>query len=354
MGIKKMIKAIVYCLLFLSLGLFGCSADSMIEGEIKSDSFITYADEAFFTDKFGTSHIKIAFNDENKDELNYIEFDGNTFRHEIIATPATPNHPQFSPDGSKIAFSTGHEGLTGITEMYVVDLAQEGRPVYKLDTENAAIPRWRILENGDTAIIYIDVCGPNHDTLWDISSTFEVTFANNTFGTPYKIFFRSYNGGVTYDNTLAVSGFTSLYYHYGWDDFDVNTDMYNGEQVCNVSMSRDSSKIVSFLETRGKLGQEFTKDTSYHWHQYIFYMDSMGNLLKAIKAKGENVFNGTEWINVSGYQVGAVTTVDEITEDIVLIDYDKETYYPILKARGRQVAFPDLWVDPKRSSPQER
>ena len=158
MGIKKMIKAIVYCLLFLSLGLFGCSADSMIEGEIQSDSFITYADEAFFTDKFGTSHIKIAFNDENKDELNYIEFDGNTFRHEIIATPATPNHPQFSPDGSKIAFSTGHEGLTGITEMYVVDLAQEGRPVYKLDTENAAIPRWRILENGDTAIIYIDVC----------------------------------------------------------------------------------------------------------------------------------------------------------------------------------------------------
>ena len=340
---------IIY-LLLLALGLFACSADSPIGVVSTPGPIYTFVDSAFFMDKFGTSHVKIAFNDEERNELNYIEFDNNEFRHEIIKTQAIPNHPQFSPDGSKLAFSTGHEGLTEVTEMYVIDLSQGGYPVYKLDAENAAIPRWRVLENGDTAIVFIDFSGPNIDTIWNLSSTFVVTFSNNTFGTPYKLFFRSYNGGVAIDNSFGVSGFTHLLYHYAFDAPEVNRDMYNNEQTCNVSVARDSSKIVSFLETRGTLGQEFTNDEYYHWHQYIFYMDSAGSLLKAIKAKGKNVFNGTEWIYVPGYQVSSITTNDEITEEIVLVDYNKETYYPILKADGRQVAYPDLWVDPNGSN----
>ena len=340
-----------YCLLLLVFGLAGCTADSPIAGTLKPGPITAHVDGKFFMEKFGTSHVKIAFNDEDRNELNYIEFDGKDFRHEIIPTPAVPNHPQFSPDGSKIAFSTGHEGLTQITEMYVVDISQEDRPVYKLDAENAAIPRWRVLDNGDTAIVFIDFSGPNQDTIWDLSSTFEVVFSNNTFGTPYKLFFRSYNGGVTYDNTLAVTGFTNLLYHYAWEDIEVNREMYNGEQVCNVSVARDTSKLVSFLETRGSIGRAFTKDSTYHWHQYIFYMDFAGTLQKAIKAEGESVFNGTEWIYFPGYQVSALTTADEVTEEIVLVDYERETYYPILKARGRQVAYPDLWVDPTPAKP---
>ena len=113
---------IIY-LLLLALGLFACSADSPIGVVSTPGPIYTFVDSAFFMDKFGTSHVKIAFNDEERNELNYIEFDNNEFRHEIIKTQAIPNHPQFSPDGSKLAFSTGHEGLTEVTEMYFMRYA---------------------------------------------------------------------------------------------------------------------------------------------------------------------------------------------------------------------------------------
>lgn len=226
-----------------------------------------------------------------------------------------------------------------------MDLSSTKRDIYKLDVKNAGIPRWRMLENGDTAILYNDFTGTNQQAPWVTSGTFVVTYSNNKFGEPQKIFNRSYNGGVSTDNALAVTGSSRLLYHYATDDDSVNIDMYNSEQACNVSISQDSRKIVSFLETHGSLGIQFTQDPYYNWHQYIFYMDSTGNFIKAIKAEDGSIFNGTEWLYTPNYQVGVTTSMDNESEYIVLIDYEMGTYYNIIYAPGKQITFPDLWVN---------
>jgi len=355
-------RLVVACFLLVALsGFEGCSNDSESESSPVAsdpsssslpqesnavvDGIAILVDSSFFMDKFHSSSVKIAFNDDEKSELNYVEIDGNTIRHEIIPTSVAPNHPQFSPDGSKLAFSTGYEGYSKQSELFVVDLASAKRTIYKLDVESAAIPRWRILENGDTAILYDDFVGSNKDSRWETSGTFVVTYSNNGFGVPQKIFNRSYHGGVSIDNSLAVTGTPRLLFHYAADDDSVNYDMYNDEQACNVSIARDSSEVVSFLEARGSKGVEFTQDKYYYWHQYIFYTDFSGKMLKVIKADGDNVFNGTEWLFISGYQVGLITAIDGTTKHIVLIDYEEGSYAPILFAPEKEIAYPDIWVD---------
>ena len=309
------------------------------------DGISILVDTTFFIEKFHTPSVKIVFKDDETGALNYIEMDRNLFRHEIIPTPEEPNHPQFSPDGSKIAFSSQYEGSPQPSSaLYVIDLASAEHFIYKLDVASAAIPRWRILDNGDTAILFNDYTGSNKSFQWNNSGTYVVTYSNNTFGTPQKIFNRSYNGGVSYDNTLAVTGSSKLLFHYATDNDTTNIDMYNEEQVCNVSISRDSSKIVSFLETRGSMGMQFTQNRRYNWHQYIFYMDAMGSFLKAIKADDGYVFNGTEWLFLPGYQVSTVTSSNDLTESIVLIDYEMGSYYTIVYAPGKQIDYPDIWA----------
>lgn len=330
------------------LGLFGCSdepsspSSSEPETPSKDNTFSRLVESSYFEEKLNSSHLRIAFTDELTDELNYVEIDGDSLRSEILKTSGVPQHPQFSPDGSKLAYSTGLEGVYKPSDLYVIDLST--REIYKLDVENAAIPRWRVLDNGDTVIVYNDYVGSDVSDVWNESATFQVVFSGNKFGTPEKLFNRSFNGGVSPDNSLAVTGASRLYYHYAEDADSVNIDMYNGEQVCNVSLSRDSSKIVAFLETQGSMGVEFTK-SHYNWHGYVFYMDSTGKLLKAIKAKGQDVFNGTEWLFVPGFQVGTVTSSSDLSDVVVLIDYENGTYDSILKAHGKQVMNPDIWVD---------
>ena len=321
------------------------SSEAQPESYAVVDGITFLVDSSFFMEKFHSSSIKIAFNDDETSELNYIEIDGNTIKHEIIPTSGAPNHPQFSPDGSKLAFSTGYEGFPQLSELFVIDLASTERSTYKLDIESAAVPRWRILENGDTVIQYNDFTGSNRDFRWATSGTFLVTYSNNSFGTPQKILNRSYNGGVSSDNSLAVTGAQKLIFHYTTDDDSVNIDMYNDEQVCNVSLSRDTSKIISFLDARGSKGTEFTQDQNYYWHQYVFYMDQSGEIVKAIRADGGYVFNGTEWLFIPGYQVSTITAMDGLSQSIVLIDYEQGSYNIILNAPEKEIIYPDLWVD---------
>ncbi|MCQ2108957.1 MAG: hypothetical protein MJZ05_09375 [Fibrobacter sp.] len=74
-------------------------------------------------------------------------------------------HPDISPDGKWVAFCTE-----------------------QLDAYSAVIPRWRILENGDTAIVYIDQAGLSQKPVWRSYGTWMVTFKNEKFGKPKKIF----------------------------------------------------------------------------------------------------------------------------------------------------------------------
>ena len=98
-------------------------------------------------------------------------------------------HPDISPNGKWIAYCTGLEGVSGKSTLYVQSIDRDSTLRVKLKVESAAIPRWRILENGDTVIVYVTDAGNNKEqATFKSASTWQVSFSNGKFGTPQKLF----------------------------------------------------------------------------------------------------------------------------------------------------------------------
>ena len=98
-----------------------------------------------------------------------------------------------------------------------------------------------------------------------------VSFSEGKFGTPRKIFDGTFNGGVSADGNLAVSGAKLLRANVNGE----NKVWYNGEQACNASFS-DSTKQTLFLDFGGKTGNEFAEE-NYSTHEQILIADSCTN-----------------------------------------------------------------------------
>ena len=104
------------------------------------------------------------YRDENTGHLKYIAFDGaitdsdfNILDSESVDLDLGLDcyHPEVSPDGKWVAFSTSHENSGAQSDLYVKRIGSP-YPPQKLNAMSAAIPRWRVLPNGDTVIVYVD------------------------------------------------------------------------------------------------------------------------------------------------------------------------------------------------------
>ncbi len=291
----------------------------------------------------GSSKFKVVFRNDDGNYLALLDYTGTSVTKTVLAEGWNAFHPVFSPDGGKIAFCTAYEGAPFGSRLYVVNL-ENPEEIDSLDVESAAIPRWYVLPDGDTVITYVDYAGDNIGEKWPSSATWQVSYKGNKFGTPKKIFGRSYNGGFAYDFSFAVTGASHLYFHWAKDDEDTIIDRYNEQQVCNVSVSRDSSNLISFLETAGDLGRELTHDTIGVWHQYLFYEDEAGNILKAIMAPDMQVFDHVEWLPGILVQIGALTTLEVGNLDLALIDYAQSKVYRFIHSDSVSMWHPDLWI----------
>ena len=111
-------------------------------------------------------------------------------------------------------------------------------------------------------------------------------------------------------------------------------------------ISNDSlkSNLISFLETAGDLGRELTHDTIGVWHQYLFYEDEAGNILKAIMAPDMQVFDHVEWLPGILVQIGALTTLEVGNLDLALIDYAQSKVYRFIHSDSVSMWHPDLWI----------
>lgn len=300
-------------------------------------------DSAFFANKLGSTNLKIIFRDDNENFLVLVKINGSAVYIDTLKLDFEPHAPQFSPDGSKLAYASETEGAANFSNLYVMDL--ETGATQQLNVQSAGVPRWRVLENGDTAILYIDYLGNNKSPLWESSKTYIVPFVNDSFGNPQELFARSYNGGLALDNSFIVTGSNKLLLHYSEWENDKYIDLYNDQQVCNVSIARDSSYIFSFLETSGDKGKDYIGQ-KFWWHRYLFYMNKFGDIVKAIKAPGDYVFNYTEWINISNFQVSSIINNYTFENKLAIIDYLNSEVYPILEGKKEtQIWEPDIWVE---------
>lgn len=300
-------------------------------------------DSAFFANKLSSSNLKIIFRDDDANFLVLVQINGSKIQTDTIRMDPEIHAPQFSPDGNKLAFATALEGTSKPSELYVMDL--ETKDIQRLDVPKAAVPRWKVPEKGDTSIVYVDYTGNDISPEWKSSKTFIVPFVNGNFGTPQTLFNRSYNGGVSLDNSFTVTGSNKLLLHKTEWESDNDIDLYDGQQVCNVSLARDSSRIFSFLETNGDKGKNFV-GTTFLWHSYIFYMNESGDIEKAIKSLDNTVFNYPEWINIPNFQVGTAMNYFNYENQLVIIDYLNSEVFPILKGDSTtQIWEPDIWVE---------
>ena len=209
----------------------------------------------------------------------------------------------------------------------------------KLDVESAAIPRWQVLENGDTVIVYVTDAGNNkNESSFKSASTWQVKFANGKFAKPEKLFDGAYHGGISEDGSLAVTGARLLRTRISGHD----TVWYNEEQACNASLAKDSSKRTLFRDFGGKTGRDYVGE-DYSTHQRLLIADSTGKLVGSVKAPAGYSFDHSEWaFGSKDLAIATLTNSAGAHTKIVLVNVVQGDVMDL--AEGDELWHPNLWT----------
>ena len=324
------------------------------DGKAAISRIVPLTNSAKMRSKTGTYKVKLAFRNDVTGNLAYIDYSTGLLSVTEIADTLEVYHPEVSPDGKRVAFCTRIEGVSGKSDLYVRDLNAEGSNLVKLDVESASIPRWRVLDNGDTAIVYVTDAGNNKDdaTFAD-ASTWQVKFAKGKFGKPEKLFDGAYHGGISEDNKLAVTGARLLRARIAKSGSTVtgkarDTVWYGGDQACNVSLAKDGSKRTLFLDFAGKTGKKFVGE-DYSTHERLFMADSNGKLVNSIASPKGYTFDHSEWISGGeNLAVATLTNANGAHSKIVLVDISDSSIVEL--ADGDELWHPSLWVKTSANS----
>lgn len=285
----------------------------------------------------GSYRVKLAYRDNVSGHLVVLDF--NNGKPMLVEMDDTLSvfHPDISPDGKWIAFSTGTEGISGNSQVYVLQFGSTAS-LSKLDVENAAIPRFHVAADGDTVIVYVTDSGNNTNENEFLShSTWQVPFSKGTFGKPQKLFDGAYHGGISPDESLAVSGARLLRVRKG----NSHRVWYDSLQACNVSLSQDGSNRTLFLDFGGKTGRKFA-GMEYGAHEQILIADSTGTLIQSIPAPEGFAFDHTEWVGETNYVVATLSNFNGAHEKIVVVNLSDSSITDLVG--GEDVYHPVLWI----------
>ena len=323
-----------------------------LQGNVGDDSYAVLVEKDALNGFLDTASVKLVFRNALTGKLVYVDYTLNSSVTKEMDVGVSAYHPDISPDGRYVAFCTGQEGVSEKSQVYVRRLDAEGLKPVKLDVESAAIPRWRVLENGDTVIVYVTNAGSNKDDSdFKGYSTWQVPFANGRFGTPVKLFDGNYHGGISRDNSLSVTGSKILRAHVNGKD----EVWYDGEQACNVSLNRGNGKQTLFLDFSAKTGRAFVGE-KYAVHGRVFFMDSVGTLIRSLKAPEGYTYDHTEWVAGSdSLFVATLTNAEGAHRKIILqnaytgesldLVMGEELWHPALWKGARVVVDPSLNLD---------
>ena len=316
-------------------------------GLVNSKRVISLVNQRTLKSILGSYKIILAFRNNLNSALDYLNYSSGTIYTAEIADGVDVYHPEISPNGRYVAYSTGLEGVSGSSAIYVRMLSLSENYLNKLDVKNAAIPRWRVLPNGDTVIVYVTDAGNNKDeTSFKKASTWQVTFMKGRFGKPQKIMDGAYHDGISVDNRLAVSGARLLRAKIADSNSTVknanDTLLYNGEQACNVSLAQDGSKKMLFLDFGGKTGRKFVGE-SYGVHERLLVMDSTGKLIQSVKSPDGYSFDHSEWVHGrSDLAVVSLADANGMHKKIALVNLTDSSIVDLVE--GDDLWQPSLWV----------
>lgn len=316
----------------------GASVDYIITPLANSETI------KFLTGSYAT---KLVFRNDLSGNISYLNYLEGDVSVKEITNGINAYHPTISPDGKWVAFCTGIEGVSGKSTLYVQSLDEDSTIQIKFNGGNASIPRWRVLDSGDTVVVYVSDAGSNKDeATFKSASTWQVRFANGKFGKAKKLFDGAYHGGISEDDKLAVTGSQLLRVRISGKE----KIWYNKEQACNVSLAMDGTKRTAFLDFGGKTGKSFV-GTSYAVHQRILVADSNGNLVQTIEAPGGYTFDHSEWA-ANGSQpliAATLTNLNGAHTKIVLVNLADSSITELVD--GDELWHPYVWVKKRVVAP---
>ena len=317
-------------------------------GRAGNSRYLVTATSAKVRGKTNSYNVKLAFRNDLTGNLAYIDYASGIPNVEEIDDTLEVYHPDISPDGKRVAFCTGLEGVDSKSQIYVRDLDAIRGGLVRLVMDGAAIPRWRVLGNGDTVIVFVTSAANNKDDATFLAqSTWQVKFANGAFGVPQKLFDGAYHGGVSADGRLAVTGSTRLRARIGDGSNAVETIWYAGEQACNVSLSRDLSKRTLFLDFGGAEGRQFV-GTDYGTHERLLVIDSTGSLVQSMGAPLGYSFDHTEWVHDATSRgtnlvISTIVNAEGRHGWVFLEDLSDSSFLELLE--GTEIWHPTLWTE---------
>ena len=327
------------------------------KGNAGNSRFVVVSSSAKLRGKTNSYNVKLAFRNDLTGNLAYIDYSsGIPNVHEIVDTMEV-YHPDISPDGKLVAFCTGLEGVNSESYIYVRSLDAIWSYVVRLPMVGAAIPRWRVLDSGDTAIVFVTSAGNNKDDATFMSqSTWQVRFSNGNFGIPQLLFDGAYHGGLSADGKLAVTGSSKLRARLSRGDGTfVDTVWYDGEQACNVSLAQDGSKRTLFLDFGGKTGREFVGQ-DYGTHERLLIADSTGKLIESIGMTAGYTYDHTEWVHDASMRANENLVVTSVANAegrhgwVLLVDVSDSSMISLVE--GEEIWHPALWTQDAGSALQ--
>ena len=337
----------------LALGAIPNATWLNASGNVVESRVVPLVSAATIRSLMGSYRTKIAFRNDITGNLAFVDYSGGTNSVTEINDTLDVFHPEISPDGKKVAFCTSFEGASSKSALYVRDLNAKGTNLVKLDVNSAAIPRWRVLENGDTVIVYVTDAGNNKDeAAFKSASTWQVQFAKGKFGKPQKLFDGAFHGGISEDNLLAVTGARLLRARVADSGANLTGKAkdelwYSGEQACNVSLAKDGSKRTSFLDFGGKTGRKFVGE-SYSTHERLLIANTKGELIQSVKAPSGYTFDHSEWATGSPLIIATLANTNGAHQKVVALNLKDSSIVELLE--GDELWHPHLWVGLNGSS----
>lgn len=325
------------------------------DGDVSESHFVALTNPGTVRRLTGSFATKLVFRNDLSGNLAFVDYSSGTLAVQEIKDTIDCYHPDISPDGNYVAFSTSFEGLDGNSKVYVRLLNADDKNKVVLDVENAAIPRWKVTANGDTVIVYVSSAGTNeNESDFKKKSTWQVSFAQGKFGTPEKLYDGSYHGGVSSDGKLAVTGSTVFRSRIDVGSAVKDSVWYDGFQACNVSLARDLTKRSLFLDFGDGPGKDYV-GSGYKVHEQIFIVDSLGELIGNIAAPKGNTFDHSEWALTNVYEadrkenVVVAVMVNSNGAHTKIVAIDVEDGHVVELVEGDELWHPCLW---RKNSPR--
>ena len=329
---------------------FGAIPDAVwmdYNGLVNTTRVISLVNQRTLKSKLGTYKVLLAFRNNVSETMAYQNYsDGSIYTAEFPDIYES-YHPEISPNGRYIAYCSGLEGVSGSSKLYVRVLTLNEHNIVELNVKSAAIPRWRVLDNGDTVIVYVTDAGSNKNTeTFKSASTWQVKFEKGRFGEPKKLFDGAYHDGISSDNKLAVSGARLLRAKMADSSNTLSSGRdsvwYNGEQACNASLATDGSKKTLFLDFGSETGKKFVGE-SYGVHERLLVMDSTGKLIHSVKAPAGYSFDHSEWVRGrSDFAVVSLSDANGMHNKIALVNVLDSSITELVE--GEDLWQPTMWI----------